>query len=210
MKVHRNKLDEELICALGAQIDAACTPGIEGRVCGAHCKIVCNSCGSMKCQCMCAHDCKNLPRMLSSSPDDLPIEMDIAPLVFELRRTGFYTPCWSCEGHLGCDDKLWKLPQVWFTCESAVHLRLLADMLQTMEFRQQVRVPWAVMITHSDAGNPETTYTLRPHQGVRDCVGPPVLTSLQADVVAIAHALSSGLAERARSLKFEMAYSGVI
>ena len=53
---------------------------------------------------------------------DCPIEPGIAPLVLELRRTGFFVPTWSCEGYLDHDGKLWKVPRVWFTCETPLHL----------------------------------------------------------------------------------------
>jgi hypothetical protein len=150
---------------------------------------------------MCLPDCGNLPRMLSSDPDDYPIKSGIAPLVFELRRTGFYVPCWSCEGHLGREGKLWKRPQVWFYCRCEVHLRLLADLLCSLDFARRLNAHWAVVVTHSDTDNPETTYALRPLAEDSGDTGAGALAALQADAQTIARALPDLLAAEAESLK---------
>jgi len=200
MRVHQDQLDKDHVNQLVDQIGAACEPGVNGRVCGPHCAISCDACGSAKCQCMCNHDCSNMQRMLSSSPDEFPIEQGIAPLVFELRRTGLYDPCWSCEGHIGQDGALWKKPQVWFYCKSGVHLRLLADLLKKMEFRKELSEPWAVVVTHSDADNPDTTYALRPLPEVTPEARCSSLERLRSDVLAIACAVDGQIATMAKEL----------
>jgi len=53
---------------------------------------------------------------------NFPIESGIAPLVFELKRLGVFEPCWSCEGHNDPGGNLWKIPRVWFYCDSVVQV----------------------------------------------------------------------------------------
>jgi hypothetical protein len=153
---------------------------------------------------MCTTDCENLPRMLSSEPDEFPIEEGIAPLVFELKRTGFFFPCWSCEGHPDRSGALWKLPQVWFYCDSTLHLRLLAELLKMLETRKAVTASWSVAVTHSDRDNTETTFALQPYLQGRGDVS---LTMLRSDVKAIAAALAEGIATAAQRLKADLSGS---
>jgi hypothetical protein len=65
----------------------------------------------------CSRHCPNIPQALSSDPENNPIEISIAPLVFEGNRLGVFDTCWSCEGHNGPDGKLWKMPKVWLRAE---------------------------------------------------------------------------------------------
>jgi len=120
--------------------------------------------------------------MLSSEAEDYPVEEHIAPLVLELRRTGLFKPCWSCEGHLGHDGKLWKTPRVWFTCESTLHLRVLADMMKNLNLRKLLSAMWEVKVSHSDDDNPQSTFALQPCPAAN----PQKLDDLQADVRTIA------------------------
>lgn len=182
MKIERNKLTQNQAHSLDSQLAEACGPGLMGRICGAHCTKKCPSCGSTSCQCMCAHDCENLCDMLSSEGEDYPVEELIAPLVLELRRTGLFKPSWSCEGHLGHDGELWKVPRVWFTCESTLHLRILADMLKSLSFRKLISTPWEVKVSHSDDDNPQSTFALQPCPEET----PRQLSDLQADARTIA------------------------
>jgi hypothetical protein len=152
----------------------------------------------MACQCMCSQACENLSQMLSSEPDTFPIEDAIAPLVFELKRTGLFTPCWSCEGHLNPAGQLWKLPQVWFYCSSTVHLRVLSDLLKSLELKKLLNTRWTVSVTHSDVDNLDTTFAVYPELPERAA---PTLVSLQADARAIARAMQHDFAAAARKLK---------
>lgn len=177
--------------------DAAAAKGIAGRVCGEECALVCPHCGSTACQCLCSPACENAPRALSVDPN-MPIEPEIAPLVFEMKRLGLFTPCWSCEGHLGTDGTLWKVPRVWFYCDSTTHLRLLADGLKAMEISRKLSTPWQVVVTFSDTDNPATTFSLEPAvpaQGTAD------LSTLQRDVRTIALSLEEMISEQAGSLR---------
>ena len=130
----------------------------------------------------CSRHCPDIPRALSSDPDNFPLETRIAPLVFELKRLAVFEPCWSCEGHNGADGTLWKIPRVWFYCRSVVHLRLLADSVKRLFLARKLTTPWHVVITFSDGDNAETTFSLEPSLDRNR----PDLTTIQRDIDAIA------------------------
>ena len=163
MHIARRERLSDCIHKLRSQIvDAICPTNADGRICGARCTLVCPQCGSTACRCTCSPQCAEAPRALSSDPDRYPIEPAVLPLVFEMKRIGLFEPCWSCEGHLGTDGALWKLPRVWFYCDSMAHLRLLADLLDALEFSHRLAVRWQVVVTFSNADNPHTTFSLEP------------------------------------------------
>ena len=164
-----------------ALLDAALA---EGRVCGASCRTVCNVCGRLDCRCMCQAVCPDAPRQLSSDPEAYPIEAGIAGLVLALKRLGIYQPCWSCEGHLGHDGTLWKRPRVWFYCESVIHLRLLADVLQSPDLKRQLAGVWQVVTLPWVDGVADTAFSLEPDTTVDD------LVALQRDTTLIAETLA--------------------
>lgn len=130
----------------------------------------------------CSRHCPDIPRALSSDPDNFPLETRIAPLVFELKRLAVFEPCWSCEGHNGADGTLWKIPRVWFYCRSVVHLRLLADSVKRLFLERRLTTPWHVVITFSDGDNVETTFSLEPSLDRNR----PDLTTIQRDIDTIA------------------------
>ncbi len=169
----------------------------DGRPCGTHCTAKCPVCGATDCRCACSKTCANIPQMLSSEPDTLPLESKIAPLVYEMNQLGFFRSCWSCEGHLGKDGSLWKAPRVWFYSASQVPVRLLAESLQELRFRKCLKVPWRVGVTFSDEDNPDTTYALEPDMGQLGNAG---LDALQNDAAVIAEHLRTVIKEQARKL----------
>ncbi|MFQ5773971.1 MAG: hypothetical protein ACE5GS_05605 [Kiloniellaceae bacterium] len=133
----------------------------------------------------CSRACPDIPRALSSDPDNHPLETRIAPLVFELKRLGVFEPCWSCAGHNGADGALWKVPRVWFYCRSVVHVRVLAESIQELHLHKKLNAPWHIVITFSEHDNADTTFSLEPRlEGRR-----PNLTALQTDIEAIAEHL---------------------
>ena len=199
MRIRRRKLSESQTDLVDAEVAlAAMSKGVEGRVCGEGCAMICPSCGSTKCQCRCSPYCPDAPRALSDDPDRHPIEPAIAPLVFEMKRTGFFDPCWSCEGHNAPDGTLQKPPRVWFNCSAMVHVRLLANTLSSMRAAKSLRHPWHLVVTFSDPDNPETTFSLEPNLVEGEKAG---LCDLQSDVGALVYALRSTLREEARSLQ---------
>jgi len=131
---------------------------------------------------VCSRHCPDIPRALSSDPDNFPLETRIAPLVFELKRLAVFEPCWSCEGHNGADGTLWKIPRVWFYCRSVVHLRLLADSVKRLFVARKLTTSWHVVITFSDGDNAETTFSLEPSLDRNR----PDLTTIQRDIDTIA------------------------
>jgi len=181
---------------------AVASQPIEGRVCGEACAKTCPQCGAGTCQCMCSPQCPDIPRAISSDPDRHPIEPAVAPLVFALKRTAKFQPCWSCEGHLGLDGRIWKLPRVWFYCESMVEIRLLTDGLMSLEQSGVLNTAWRIGVTFSDPDNAETTFSLEPAQPLDESVDLP---ALQADLSKLAYALPEAMNSQAQNLLRETA-----
>lgn len=199
MKVERLARGHAATEKVRGDITRVLTSALEGRVCGPHCSNVCAQCGSISCHCNCSRDCPDAPRAMSTDPEKYPIEPGIAPLVYELKRIGIFRPCWSCEGHLGNDGTLWKLPQVWFYCDSMVHIRILADGLKSLRFEGKIRGVWEVHIEFSEPVNADTTFAIRPNlssDGKRH-----TLHVLQKDVTMIAEALE--LIMRGEAMKLQ-------
>ena len=144
----------------------------------------------------CSRDCPEIPRALSGDPDNYPLEPRIAPLVFELKRLEVFHPCWSCEGHNHEDGTLWKIPRVWFYCQSLIHLRVLAGSLKQLRVDEMLSTPWQVVVTHSDTENSDTTFSLEP------CLGsaPVRLAALQKDIGTISAHLHDVVFHEARKL----------
>ena len=201
MRITRRNRSSERNRSLGRDIaEAASARSVEGRVCGEGCIMKCSSCGSTRCQCACSPHCPQAARALSVDPDDYPIESAILPLVFEMKRLSMFSPCWSCEGHARPDGSLWKLPKVWFYCDSTVAVRLLADGLGALKQAGKLRTPWQVVVTFSDPDNPDTTFSLEPVTSPGSAIA---LRSLQDDVAEIARSLKTMIGTEARSLQRE-------
>ena len=149
----------------------------------------------------CSRHCPDIPRMLSSDPENHPLESRIAPLVYELKRLEVFDPCWSCEGHNGTDGALWKIPRVWFYCRSVVHLRVLADALKELHLDRRLSVQWRVVLTFSDGDNADTTFSLEPGSlAPSPAASRPPLAALQRDVDTIAGHLRDVVFDEARKL----------
>jgi len=114
----------------------------------------------------CHRHCPAAPRRLSSEGEHSPVEPVVAPLVFELKRLGVFHPCWSCEGHTDCSRNLWKIPRVWFYADSVIHIRALSEAINRLFHAGRLAARWAVVVTHSDTGNPDTTFSLEPEPGM--------------------------------------------
>ncbi len=144
----------------------------------------------------CSRRCPDIPVIMSSDPVNHPLEDRIAPLAYELKRLEAFHPCWSCEGHNGPDGKLWKIPRVWFYCESVVHLRVLADAVKELHLTETLSVPWRVVLTFSDEDNADTTFSLEPNLDHER----PLLYALQRDIDVIAEHLRALAFTEARKL----------
>lgn len=189
MRIHRRNATTEHADAIErSMVAAARGVSISGRVCGAQCDIRCQRCGATTCQCACSPYCAEAPRSLSSDAA-FPIEPLIAPLVYEMKRSGCFEPCWSCEGHNGPDGALLKAPTIWFYC-TLPYLRLLAGGLVKL----RLHAPWRIVVTHSDADNPEPTFALEaPRDGFS-------LEQLQMDVAQLARAFPDMIKSEAQAL----------
>lgn len=135
----------------------------------------------------CHRDCENAPDHLSSEAGEYPVEAQIAPLVFELKKLGVFHPCWSCEGHNNAQGELWKLPSVWFYSDSVVHVRALANTIDAIFNNGSLASRWRIVLTHSDVDNPDTTFSLEPQFDRVDTD----LGELQADLKIISTQLAS-------------------
>ena len=175
---------------------ADCT-GVDGRVCGDRCTRICSQCGSLDCQCDCSPNCPEVPLALSIDPEHHPIEPRITPLVFEMKCLGMFRPCWSCEEHLHPNGSFWKVPRVWFYCDSTVHVRILADALANLKCAKKLSNKWQVLVTFSDSDNPETTFSLGR---LMTAESRPSLPAMQKDVVQIVRSLHAMMPDKARPL----------
>lgn len=119
-----------------------------------------------------------------------PLEPKVAPLVYQMKRSGLFEPCWSCEGHESASGQMQKPPTVWFYC-STTALRLLSGGLAKL----RLNAPWRIAVTYSDHDNPEPTFALEPQTEGR------TLAELQADLAAIAAALPELIRQEARALQ---------
>jgi len=126
-----------------------------------------------------------------------PIEPAIVALTYEMKRTGLFVPCWSCEGHLHPDGSLFKLPGLWFYCDDVVAVRLLAKGLSDLKLGGRLSACWQISITYSDPDNPETTFALEPAPGPARM---PSLGELQRDLAEMARMLEYLVREGARDL----------
>ena len=201
MKIEQRKGDRRANAEVQADLVKASSSAItERRVCNPECDAVCPSCSSMSCACSCSSDCAYIPAQLTSDPN-FPIETMIAPLAFELKRLGVFEPCWSCEGHTDRNDRLWKIPRVWFYCDSVVYVRLLSDVLKELEIEELINGPWQVQLTFSDKDNPATTFSPEPEIGSGSGPGFQLsLKVLQEDVKVITKYLAPMFTRRAELL----------
>ena len=100
-------------------------------------------------------------------------------------------------GHHLADGGIWKAPMVWFYSRSMVYLRLLGDSIARIKGSGGLGAPWKIVVTYSDPGNPDTTFSLQPSlEEARDVS----LPALQADARAIARALEPVMGDCARAL----------
>lgn len=202
MRIERRVQSPERDHQLVAEIaEAAHSRGIDGRICSENCAVKCSRCGSLSCQCECSPDCPDAAATLSVDPEHYPIEPEILPLVFQMKRLGLFQPCWSCEGHLAPNGALWKLPSVWFYCSSATHLRLLAMGLDRLAHAKKLHTAWQITVTYSDPDNPETTFSLQPACSADN---PPSLSHLREDVAEIARSLQYMMNDEGRKLQREI------
>jgi hypothetical protein len=127
--------------------------------------------------------------MMSSAPEEHPIEAGIVPLVYAFHNLRLIPPCWSCEGHYNKAGELGKLPRVWFYARSLAYPNLIAESISEPRIAKQLSQPWQVcLVRWNDAV--DVTFSIEPRIKPRD---EPRLERLRDDVKIIARALESGL-----------------
>lgn len=175
----------------------------ERRICGVHCQRPCPTHNSTTCGCGCGRTCPDIAAMLSSEGEKYPLEPAVAPLVLEMKRLQVFRPNWSCEGHNNPQGQLWKLPKVWFYCDSVLCVRILSETVHHMRVKGGLSATWGVLLAHSDIDNPETTFSLEPLLDP-DAHGQPTLGQLQNDLRLLADGLFDQVLLRGCQL-----YSGI-
>lgn len=145
----------------------------------------------------CDVNCDNAPQALSSEPEQHPIEDNVVKIVFELSTLRLMQPCWSCEGHLNGQGKLWKLPQVGFYAASALYPKLLATYLTRLKNQKDLNYPWQVTIVdYGQTWGP--TYQMEPALNqIEEDIELPLL---QADLQRISNGLAEQLKQEARRM----------
>jgi hypothetical protein len=122
---------------------------------------------------------------LSSDPEKYPLEPGVVALVFEMTRLREISPCWSCEGHMNPQGKLWKVPQVWFYASSPVYVSLLSQYVWQLHSQGELVYPWQVtLLAYGEIGS--ITYSLQPDL---NCIELPSLHAMQRDMKRIARDL---------------------
>lgn len=149
----------------------------------------------------CSRNCPDVSHALSSEPERFPIEEKIAPLVFEMKRTGAFYPCWSCEGHLDPSGKLHRTPAVWFFCDNVLNVRLLSDGAAKLHAKGQLSCRWRVEITYTESDTPDTTFALEPVINDRSS---PTLTALQDDAALLAREMQTLIRGQAQDLLWSL------
>ena len=145
----------------------------------------------------CNARCANAPRALSSDPDRYPVEPKVVPLVYELRKTRVMQPCWSCEGHMDVNGKLWKYPQVSFYSSTPLYAMLLVNHLTLLKHKKILNHDWIIVISGFGQRHMGVTYTLEPKLNLHTN---PHLGRLQSDLIAIAENLDAKLKSEAKNL----------
>jgi len=145
--------------------------------------------------CPCTRDCPHIPETLSSDPQNFPIEKGVAPLAFEIKKLGVFTPCWSCEGHNDAEGVMRNAPAVWFYAHSVTHVRILGDAIADMLYDKRLSSPWQVRLTFSDPDNLSAAFSLEPVPGASD------LSALQLDLTHIAEDIDWRVSSRIAVLK---------
>lgn len=193
MRIERLKKNRRERLEIRAELARIVNQSAKARVCDEACDALCPTCGSTGCACSCSSACPHISTVLTCDAA-FPIEKLIAPLAFELKRLGVFEPCWSCEGHKDTSGDLWKVPRVWFYCDSVVYVRILSSVLKDMDIEERLETPWQVRVTFSDNENLGTTFSLRPDTAEKPNV---TLEQLQRDVRAITEGLHDRVMEKA-------------
>lgn len=159
------------------------------RLCGPVCQPECPWEASHPCTPSCPH----APLALTSD-SEFPIEQGVLPLVFELKASRAYEPVWSCEGHYGPDNKLRRLPGVWFCCESLAHTRALAEVISDLCFETRSSTAWHISLCCPDNSSGNTIFKIAP-----EAAPDARLEPLHKDMLLLTESLRDRLSKKGRA-----------
>lgn len=153
---------------------------------------------------MCSSKCPEAPKALSIEPERYPVESKVVPLVYELMSSRLMMTCWSCEGHMGEDGKLWKLPMVSFYSMSPAYPKMLLKHLETLNYKKLLKYRWHIVLSDfsQTAG---VTYSIQPDLSFESDVH---LGQLQQDVVNIGTDTVQKLKVIAREMLHDLKQAG--
>ncbi len=140
--------------------------------------------------------------MLSSEPDEHPIEPQVLPLVYNLTTLRVMPTCWSCEGHEHSNGRIHKLPEVWFYAPSVVYPELLAQHLTRLHARDTLSAPWQVSVAPYSADESTAMFIVKPELLPES--SSTVLDRLQRDLHKIANALPNQLGRLAHEMLHQL------
>ncbi len=132
--------------------------------------------------------------MLSTDPENYPIESGIVPLVFSLCSLRECQPYWSCEGHQFPNGDI-KIPQVWFYSRSWVYPKLISEYLVDLKRIKKICNHWHVRLTFAE-GLLVGGFSIEPDL---KAIGEISLSTMQYDAKIIAEDLAKNLKRKASS-----------
>lgn len=142
---------------------------------------------------LCSPRCPDAAGACSSDPQAYPVEAAVLPMVYELNALRVFQSCWSCEGHLDTQGRLWKRPQVSFYAASPACVMLLANHLQSLYRLRRLSHGWQIAFT--DYGvSLLPTYCIEPRVPDGESIH---LGNLQRDLRTMSEGLGQALRMRA-------------
>ncbi|MDQ7050254.1 MAG: hypothetical protein Q9M92_12270 [Enterobacterales bacterium] len=157
----------------------------------------CSCSASRHCNCDCNPQCPQAAAQLSSEKDRYPIEQKVLPLVFALRSMNVCEPCWSCEGHTDSQQRLIKIPQVWFYTDSMCLVRLMDEAIGVFKAKRQVQYTWQIVASYSSRDSLLNAFSIKPDLNIEnlnpDIQDRSLLEGLQQDLEVIADQIGDDL-----------------
>lgn len=144
----------------------------------------------------CSPLCNDAAKALSSEPDRYPLEPFVVAIVYELNNLYLLQSCWSCQGHLDQQGRLWKLPQISFYAASPLYPQLLSNYLGQLLFEKKLSHTWRVAFTNFGQSL-AATYCIEPSLEVGQS---PDLDQIHRDLLHIGQRLADNLRQEARRM----------
>ena len=144
----------------------------------------------------CSGYCECAAQALSIDPVRYPIESNVVPLVFEITASRLMQTCWSCEGHMDNENKLWKVPQVSFYSDSPIYPKLVLIHLMRLYQSKALGYRWHVVLSDFTQ-TLSLTYSIQPDLNQEES---PRLGLLQQDLRIISDEMHQKLKLIAREL----------